>query len=519
MDNKTLLSEFRKLFVGLDSARGVWHPVSGLMETVRQGATDKDFHNHLVGTVGLGIVPINSDSKCLWGAIDVDAHSDGCYVDLTRLAKRVTELALPLVVCRSKSAGAHLFLFLSAPAPAFMVQKALKSWSHMLKADLYTIDDQGATKPAGVEIFPKQRKMVAGQVGNWVNLPYFSSATTNRYAVGVDGSQLSLTEFIKLAKSRMADITEAPMGSVENADAPPCIQSILAHGVKPGHRNNAAFSLAVYFKKIGLNVEDALAAANFNPAVFPDPLPVKELKTIVNSVSKGTYGYKCGDSPLCDLCDKELCKTRKFGVAEEAKPSNYDMPTFGALQKILTDPPKWLLEINGIVVELSTEQLMEYRLLRKAMLETVGILAPPMKAEDWGQILRLKNEQRLEISAPEDASPGAMVRSLLSEFVRPVERALVEGSVPDRRCDLIRGLPVLYQKAGELYVCFRGVDFMGMLKRKKAEEFKGAALWAILRKAGCSHDKIRVGHQVIQVWLKPFELQEQFQYVDIKEQF
>jgi hypothetical protein len=130
-----------------------------------------------------------------------------------------------------------------------------------------------------------------------------------------------------------------------------------------------------------------------------------------------------------------------------------------------------------------------------------------MKNEDWLMIVRTKNEQRAEVSAPDDANRGALIQGLLHEFIRPAEKCDKDGKpLLGRKEDLLRGLPVAAKDSdtGENLVYFRGVDFITMLKRKRAEEFKGAELWSVLRKAGCLHDKIRVGHTVLQVWGYPF---------------
>ena len=49
-----------------------------------------------------------------WAAIDIDVND----IDHTGLEEKVVELELPLVVYRSKSGGAHCYLFLEEPCPA-----------------------------------------------------------------------------------------------------------------------------------------------------------------------------------------------------------------------------------------------------------------------------------------------------------------------------------------------------------------------------------------------------------------
>ena len=500
---------FMKLFRGLNRARGVWHPSNGKMETTREEPTEAHFLNHLEGKEGIGIIPIDDNALCHWAVIDVDAHESDWFIELQPLVDRIRDLKLPLVVCQSKSCGAHLYLFLREPQPAARIQDLLKTWVPMLKDQtLVRSREKGGqpVAPALVEIFPKQRKLSPDQIGNWVNLPYFNARETTRFAT--DGHPLGLSEFLDRAESMQATKEQVFGAKPDYPDAPPCVQRILSEGIDMGSRNNALFAVGVYLKRAG--AEDLVAellAINVDKDVIPRSMGTREVKGIGMSILKNDYRYRCNETPVCDLCDKSMCRTRKFGVGEAGPTKAYDAPAMGGLKKVLTDPPHWILEVNGIPIEYTTEQLLDYKQVRKGMLEHAAIVAPPMKNEDWAILLRVKNEQRAEISAPDDAGPGAMVKALLCEFTRGVERTGPDNEpVMGKMEDLLRGMPVLSKDkdTGETFVFFRGVDFIGMLKRKRAEEYKGAALWSILRAIGCCHDKIRVGSQTVQVWLKPF---------------
>jgi hypothetical protein len=480
-----------------------------MMETKREAPALEHFRDHLEGRVGVGVTPIMEDSTCLWGVIDVDAHEDDWHVNIPNIALKVEEFALPLVVCQSKSEGAHLYLFLKEPVSASSLQAILKEWASMLSpaTRLYSKSTGKDIGPAEIEIFPKQKKLSQGQLGNWVNLPYFGGDETRRFAYN-SNHRLTLAEFLDLAEKKTAGKDQLVGLKPGHPDAPPCVQQMLTHGIEMGSRNNALFSIATYFRKAGVeDIEDQLLKINYDRAIMPKPLNKTEVATIARSANKSSYLYRCNEPPLCDICDKETCRTRKFGVGDSGPQKQYDVMMFGSLKKVLTDPPRWLLEINGVETELTTEQLMDPKMVRKVALERVGILGPPMKAEDWAVVLRQKNEQRQDISAPDDAGPKVMIDALLNEFTRPVEKLASDGTpVIGRLENLMRGLPVVSRDVDteELMVYFRGVDFITMLKRKRAEEFKGAALWAVLRSLGCSHDKIRVGGSTLQVWCKPY---------------
>ena len=71
----------------------------------------------------MGIIPIDDNNQCKWGAIDVDTY-DG--FDYKILIKKIVEKKIPLVVCKSKSGGAHIFLFVREPVLAKDMQIKLK---------------------------------------------------------------------------------------------------------------------------------------------------------------------------------------------------------------------------------------------------------------------------------------------------------------------------------------------------------------------------------------------------------
>jgi len=57
---------------------------------------------------------------------------------------------------------------------------------------------------AGVEIFPKQVSRKDGEIGNWINLPYFYAESTKRYAVR-NKKPLALDQFLNIANSIALD--------------------------------------------------------------------------------------------------------------------------------------------------------------------------------------------------------------------------------------------------------------------------------------------------------------------------
>ena len=137
---------------------------------------------HLDGERPLGIIAIREDSTCLWGAVDIDKYD----LDHAQLVRDLAELGAPAIVCKTKSGGAHVYLFFSEPIPAQTVIDKLRELA-------------SALGHGDAEIFPKQAQVLLerGDLGNWLNMPYFDSRRTERYAVESDGRGMSVEMFLR----------------------------------------------------------------------------------------------------------------------------------------------------------------------------------------------------------------------------------------------------------------------------------------------------------------------------------
>lgn len=86
------------------------------------------WQEHLKGGVGLGIIPIRSDNKCQWGAIDIDDYA----VSHKDLVAKLKENKIPAVVGRTKSGGAHVWLFVNETVEAEDMQRKMTELSAAL---------------------------------------------------------------------------------------------------------------------------------------------------------------------------------------------------------------------------------------------------------------------------------------------------------------------------------------------------------------------------------------------------
>src|SRR5690606_20099328 len=110
----------------------------------------------------------------------------------------------------------------------------------------------------GSEIFPKQTEVLLdrGDVGSWINMPYFNAEATTRHGVFIDGAVQTAEEFIeyanqnKVTNDALENISQTvapPSSTVEHG--PPCLQHLAMQGFPPGTRNVGLYNLGVYAKK------------------------------------------------------------------------------------------------------------------------------------------------------------------------------------------------------------------------------------------------------------------------------
>ena len=466
----TDITRFKAIFSGLDIAYGTYKIESsrgdgkqaGKAVVVRKPPTDDLWSKHLEGVEpSLGIIPIRADNTCIWGCIDIDQYP----LDHAGLIKKIRSLELPMVVCRSKSGGAHVFLFVKDPIPASEMQRFLKAAAALLGE-------------AGREIFPKQSEILVdrGDTGNFLNLPYFGSDQTMRYAIKDDGTAATLEEFYGLydqwVQPTDLQFPEQPKQADHPIkDGPPCLQALCAQGVPEGTRNNALFNIGIYLKKVHpVNWDNALSEHNFK-YVAP-PLPNNELQVIIKQLHKKDYRYKCKDAPLNSFCNSGLCRTRKHGIGAHGP----DAPQMSSLSKYNSDPPLWFLDINGKRIELDTESLFAQAAFQKACVEKINLLPPTLRKQDWEQLLNALLKEMVETEqiteASEDTSITGRFNDLLEEFCTHLQQAM-------DRDEILMGRPWTDDEEAKTYFRMKDLEahlvrnnFKGMTAPKMAQRIR-----------------------------------------------
>ena len=409
--------------------------------------------DHLEGKgPALGIIPITEDNSCRWGCIDIDEYN----FDHLSLIQSIRKLNLPLIVCRSKSGGAHVFLFTKENIPASLMQSKLKQMAIILGYE-------------GSEIFPKQTEILVerGDTGNFLNLPYYNEMKGLRYAINDNGAGCTLEEFYKLydvwacSKEDVQNIkTEEKKIEEAFPGGPPCLNKLAAIGFGEGSRNNALFNIAVYYKQSKPDSwEDEIVKANHK--YMEPPLSNNEVQQLIKSVNRKGYDkYRCKDAPINAVCQASLCRTKRFGVGFGEE----EMPILGSLTKYSSTPPQWFLDVGEARIELKTEQLYSPNLFALACLDQANLVVPIPKPKDWKQhFLKPMMQDLQEVEPLESLNPENEITGLLQDWTTNRQSARTMD-------DIFNKLPYTDDKREFTY--FRMEDFYNFCKRNHWEKDK-----------------------------------------------
>ena len=386
-----MIERFKNIFEGLDRAHGVTlvgesngdgNKIKGKSFVKREPVTDDLWQKHLDGKDSLGVIPINDDNKCKWGCIDIDSYAG---FDHKKLINKIKQFNLPLIVCRSKSGGAHVFLFTKDYVSASLMQDKLNEIRSVLGY-------------GGSEVFPKQRELKSkDDTGNFLNLPYFNCSQTTRYAFLESGEAASIESFFELyERYKQQDISTIKIKRPETpySDGPPCIELMAQNKIGEGGRNNALFHYGVYAKQKWPDGWKSKLIV-FNETAMEKPLSDSEVDIVVKQHDKKDWGYKCNDQPMCSLCDKTLCRSRKFGIGQEVL-----FPNLTDLQVIDLEDPYYYLNVDGERLKLeSVKHLRQQSLFQEACMVQLKNRPPSLKEKDWVHITNILL-QNAEVTEP-----------------------------------------------------------------------------------------------------------------------
>jgi len=481
------------IFEGLSQAYGTYRidrkqangKNTGKANLVRQPRTMELWEGHLSGKGdSIGIIPINEDNSVKWGAIDIDQYN----FDHKSLLDRIRKLKLPLVVCRSKSGGAHVFLFVNEWVSAKDMQATL---THLCAALGY----------GGSEIFPKQisLNLERGDVGNFLNLPYYNAEEGLRYAINDDGSAATLHEFFALFEEYVQTPEQMLALTIEDTttalvpDGPPCLQILCREKIGEGARNNGLFNIGVYLRKAYPDSWES-EILSYNMQYLDPPLGINEVSVVAKQLLKKDYQYKCKDAPINAHCNPELCRTRKFGI---------DATVMGIaianLRKYNSQPPVWFLDVNGQPLELDTDALLLQGIFQRSCVEQLNFMPRTLAKQAWetrinSLLTEMQETDGSVVEVSEDASTNGRFYDHLEDFCTGNQQA-------EERDQIIFRRPYTDDDSQKTF--FRLKDLELFLVKANFKTYKTHQIAQRLRDMNGEATQIKIKGRAVRVWVIP----------------
>lgn len=486
-----LLRRFQALFAGHGQFYGRFphkgetfsdgKPIKPWTET-KKPLVDNMWVGHLSGkSLGLGIVPVNENGMCVFGAIDYDTKPE--EADHQKVLRGIIDNNLPLVLCRSKSGGDHLYVFGKEPIPAQLIRDRLKEWAMVL--GIHAVYRNGRNQVT--EIFPKQSAVSINAQGNWINLPYYDVKQTLRYAFDPKtGEPIGFEQFLDLAEASAVSLEHlssmsTSIKSMLHPESPPCLQVLDRDGFPNGTRNEGLLNIGLLLEKIDDTVWEQ-QLRDYNLHRMDPPLTDHEVDGVIKSLRRDfagprKYTYGCTKPPINTVCNRELCKKQVYGI------DSFEASACTAIEnlvKIDVDPPRWLAYVDGTPIDVSTEQLLDGRAFRKRAMEVLNNLIKVGDAKQWYKMVDKLLDNLTVIEAPEDAGTFGQFKSHVNRFL--------ERRQNENLAYVARHLP--YENGEWIY--FKSESLITFLVDKcKFRDYKPNEVYSALRRMGGEHDKPR----------------------------
>jgi hypothetical protein len=445
-----MIDKFINIFEGLSSAYGQFRKdnnrlavkVEGKSFIVKEPVTKELWQNHLNGTgPNLGIFPLTREGTCKWGAIDIDVNN----FDYEDLLNRIRKKKLPLIMFRSKSGRAHVYMFMKDFTPAQEVQLVMKKFA--AKLGLANMLDR---------VYPMQTSLGKNDFGSWLNMPYYNQEETSTCAYKDNFDGATIEEFFEMYdKYVQTDLSQHLVEEVkQNIKKPkektledfllPCTKNCLKlNNNKIPDENRNDYLLHMYtwsmravekgVKKIPeyskMDAETLLKY--FNQEYMARPVEEKEIQNTVFKSKDKEYKYLCKKPTITKYCDSSACTRHVCGITPlDAEKLVKATQALGKITKYLSEPPIFFESVdvkneNGsgykrIRIEMQGEDIInKQKWLNK--LANQGcfphISLHEQKSSDFLVMQYERLENCLNEAADEEASEDFEFKSIIYSFV------------------------------------------------------------------------------------------------------
>ncbi len=279
------------------------------------------------------------------------------------------------------------------------------------------------------------------------------------------------------------------------ADGPPCLQNYVSVGKVDNNRNIFLSQCAPYCKaKYSDNWKNSLEEINQRHCA--PPLPASELVSLQNQYQKKDYFYQCNIEPNSSFCNKEVCKSRKFGIGNKSDHA----AELSGLTIMLSDPKLVFLDVNGGRLEITMDHLQNQHLFQKACMEQLMFMPSKIKETDWVTKVNEMLKHAVQLEVPRELTVDGQFYDLLETFC--TSRIRAQSSE-----ELFMGKP--WTEDGKTMFMINGL--MEFLRQRNFASFTRAQIQERLKKLNdnqeCNgHKNLRKpdgGRTTLRVWWVP----------------
>jgi hypothetical protein len=171
-----------------------------------------------------------------------------------------------------------------------------------------------------------------------------------------------------------------------------------------------------------------------------------------------------------------------------------DFPIISGLSVLDTEPPLWFVDVNDTRLELTTDELQNYRLFHRACMERLCVCFRMMKTTDWLMVVSQAMKNAVKIETAAEVSYKGQFYELLEEFVTDRHKAMT-------REEILLGRPWHDPKIGRHY--FRLKDLTRYLERANFRVYSPGQVTQRLRDLGGDKGFFNLKGIGVNVWYVP----------------
>ena len=323
-------------------------------------------------------------------------------------------------------------------------------------------------------------------------MPYFNADDTKQGLI-LHGEMVDLNTALTEIKSKETTIEEIDefIATLPYYDAPPCLQTMFLLNMmgKNSGRNNYLFSFGVFLKKKDENYfEQELMEINNS---MNSPLSVEEVETtLLSSLRKKDYTYKCTVSPCLDYCDKKICKNKEYGIGKND--GYFTNLILGSMIQYNTSEPyyEWNVKIKeddsySMLRFKDENEIIKQDTFLKLTMRKLHFLPFKMKQVEWFKLVNqaLQDLTIIEVKREDDTSSLSIFLNIFYSF-------LTSRAFATTYDQMIGGRVYYNSKTDEYY--FRTKDILDYLYTyKNFKLFQPREVHGILRDIGSKEKRIR----------------------------